>query len=396
MAYYTHYDHPICTYDPTQMGGSPEWHNWFGANSVDIIGRFTKGNQDYKNRKDEKIFTHVPDDKLKTNRPGYWIGIQDNNHADKDIYYVSAADCGSNVRKMVKRTSVGDKNHIEKLFQEGGNHTIGFCSDFYGHYSSDNWSQANGFCVYNNFASNRMYPFATKGIAFTFRCAGEDEGLDVWGNSKNFGNRSQIVAMHGLWMDIDENYYIYEMLPNGDNHGKAKVSKLRVPYYNGDPSTTNYYFLRDHCAGNSDYARRDFPGEKEAVKMRVFYNGPEVEDKFFMGFSMCIKIDGGSGGSKHAHTHQISNVMPIPFYSPRPPMKTRHEAVMGGRTEIDELRNNGGANILKWAFRQTSDKFTYDGTTYIPNGKVPGYDAEGDQWDEPVNENPNDTIEAPG
>ena len=400
-------DKQLGLYSDVSMGGEPLHYNWFGLNTVSVIGRFTKGNNDYNNRK-FGIFGNIPNEKLKTSRPEYGIGIQDNEHGKKnDLWYVAASPCGYTVRDQRggnkdptgRYTQYNNPDDINYLFKEGGNYTRGFIVDFKGHYANTgNWYQSNGFEAYHDFSKDKkVYPFSTKGIAFTMRVP-KSENLDYWSQKNNYGDHLQINYMHGLWMDQDENYYIYELKCNGDNHGKAKVSKLRTPYWNNDPSTTNYYFLRENKKGKSAYHRDNYPDTDEAIKIRAFYNGPEIEHLYFMGFSILIKNDGkapSGGANDYSHTLQFSNVAPIPFYSPRPPLPVRHMAVLGDMTPLETLKKEGAAKIKYWEGRKTHSKYTPSGTVYNPNGMVPGYDdVMGDVWEEPPFEiDPDDSAE---
>ena len=369
---------------PEANGGWPGNYNWFGANEVKVIGRYTKGNKDTGNLNNQKVFAHISDSDWMTPIPKYNIGQQDNDHAKKDIYYVSACNCGSYVRDNIsdytknksKKTVHGkpkfnDKNDLAWLFREGGWHQRGFISDWNGHYgtSSSNWYQTNGFSVYNS-DKNTVYPFAVKGIAFTIRVPVGSSGLDAWGFVAQHGKYCQINYMHGLWMDENKKFYSYEMMPNGDNVGKAKVSKLREPYWNGDPATTHYYFLRDAGKGKSSFTRKYFPDEDMAIKIRAIATAPEIEDLYFVGFSCLIKTF-NDGTENRSHTIQFSNVAPIPFFSPRPPLEFNHRVVMGEPTPLDSVK----AGYAKIHYDNGRDPYGFqtNGTDWVPDGEAPGY-----------------------
>ena len=69
----------ILTIPPDTNGGWPGNYNWFGANKVEIIGRYTSGNKDTSNLENQKVFKHISDSDWMTDIPKYNIGQQDNN-----------------------------------------------------------------------------------------------------------------------------------------------------------------------------------------------------------------------------------------------------------------------------------------------------------------------------
>ena len=375
----------ILTIPPDTNGGWPGNYNWFGANKVEIIGRYTSGNKDTNNLSNQKVFKHISDSDWMTDIPKYNIGQQDNNHAKKDIYYVSACDCGSYVRDNVgdytkgkaKSTPHGKPRHnniddLKWIFREGGAHQRGFISDWNGHYGAESskWYQTNGFSIYNK-DKTEVYPFAVKGVSFTIRVPNGKDGLDAWGFVDQHGKFCTINYMHGLWMDENKKFYSYELMPNGDNWGKAKVSDLREPYWTGDPAFTNYYFLRDSGKGKSKFRRKYFPDNNQAVKIRAFTTAAEVEHLYFVGFSCLIKTH-NDGTENKAHTIQFSNLAPIPFFSPRPPTPFKGQFVMGAPTPLDKIKE-GSAKIHYDGGRATGTGFTTSGTDYHPQNFAPGY-----------------------
>jgi len=374
---------------PDALGGWPMHYNWFGGNECQMVGRGTKGNSDY-NLTNQKVFKDIPDDKWETARPLYNIGIQDNDHGKgTDMYYVTAADVGGTVKThkggisdyskngtVHGKPKYNDKSEIRYLFEEGGMHTRGFIHDFKGYYNTNDWYQNNAFIVYNT-DENKVYPFPVKGIAFTIRIPQGKQGLDAWGQDNNFGDHLQINQMHGLWMDKNKKYYSYELMPNGDNKGKARVSKLREPYHNGDYCDSDYYFLQDpNKRGSSFWTRDNKPDLDQAYKIRAFTTEPMVEDLFFMGFAALVRTD-KQGGSQYSHTMQWSNVAPIPFFSPRKPHPFAHRVVIGEPTPLSEIKK-GGAKIHYDAGRNTSGSFRPSDTTYRPTNTAPGYGGDED------------------
>ena len=374
---------------PDTNGGWPLNYNWFGAKKVSIIGRYTSGNKDTSNLSNQRVFNHIDDKDFMTPVPKYNIGQQDNNHASKDIYFVSACDCGTKVRDNVKDYTKGKAKKtphgavsynkvkdLDHLFTEGGWHKRGFISDWNGHYGAESskWYQTNGFSVYNT-DYNKVYPFAVKGVSFTIRVPNGKDGLDAWGFVDQHGKFCTINYMHGLWMDENKKFYSYELMPNGDNWGKAKVSDLREPYWNGDPAVTNYYFLRDSGKGKSKFRRKYFPDNDQAVKIRAFTTAVEVEDLYFIGFSCLIKTH-NDGTENKAHTLQFSNVAPIPFFCPRPPMPFDHRMVLGELTDLTDIKN--GLAQVRYDQGRANDGFSSSGTEWRPDDFAPGYGSGDD------------------
>ena len=380
---------------PDTNGGWPTHFNWFGANECQMVGRGTKGNSDY-NLKNQPCFKDIPDEKWKTARPTYNIGIQDNDHGKgSDMYYVTAAAVGETVRTHKSgikdysksgtvhgKPKYNDKSEIQYLFEEGGMHSRGFIHDFKGYYNTNDWYQNNAFVVYNT-NENKIYPFPVKGIAFTIRIPKGKQGLDAWGQDGNFGDHLQINQMHGLWMDKNKKYYSYELLPQGDNKGKARVSKLRQPWWNDDPSDSDYYFLRTPDErGTNFWIRDNHPDLDEAMKIRAFTLEPKVEDLYFMGFACCVRCD-KQGAAQNSHTMQFSNVAPIPYFSPRPPHPFAHRVIVGAPTELSEIKK-GGAKIHYDGGRNTKPGFTGSkDTKYRPDDICPGYGENEDFGDVP-------------
>jgi len=376
-------------------GGWPMHYNWFGANECLMIGSSTKGNSDYNSQQNQKVWYKIEDSKWKNERPRYNLGIQDNEHnKNSDMYYVSAAWCGSTVANNLSDygkdgTSHGKPKHdnkddIKYLFEEGGMHVRGFISDFQGYYNTNDWYQNNAFCVYNT-DENNVYPFPVKGISFTIRVPEGKQGLDAWGNKEQYGDHVQINQMHGLWMDKDKKYYAFELMPQGDNKGRARVSKLREPWHNGDPAESDYYFLQDpNKRGSSFWTRDNKPDLNQAYKLRAFTVDPMVEDLFFMGFSCLIRTD-KEGAAQHSHTLQFSNVAPIPFFAPRRPHPFAHRVIIGEPTALSDIKK-GAAKIHYDKGRKTRGGFSgTNDTWYRPDGICPGYGEDQTFGDIPPN-----------
>lgn len=372
----------LCLYDPVACGGHALHFNWFGADHVRQLGYNTNGNNDTNRNKDVAAFAHISDDDWHPNntRPRYFLGQQDNNHASKDIWYVSAAPNGSKVQSNCK-APYNRQSDINYLFQEGGQDRRGFISDWNGHFSSGKkWYQSNGFAVCNN--SDTAYPFAVKGLAFTIAVPDEENSgqKDAWGYKTQYGQHCQINFMHGLWIDKDGKYHSYELLPNGDNHGKAKVSDLRDPYWNTDPDTTNYYFLRDNNRGTSAFLKDYYPKQGQAAMIRVMTTDRAVEHMWFKGFCVSIGVD-KSGTENKAHTIQWSNLAPIPYHSPRGPAEFFHKAVLGAPTSLSNLKK-GRYQVKKWGGMKTRDNYDYSDLDYFPGfmgdrGEPPQFKEDG-------------------
>ena len=102
----------------------------------------------------------------------------------------------------------------------------------------------------------------------------------------------------------------------------------------------------------------------------MFSNEKNIENLFFVGFSIDIHHD-RSAGSKRNHSYLISRVTPIPFYCPRHDPKVK--AVLGEPTELEELKL-GHKKLHFWdpgeEFYEWSDDIDYDDskTDTVPEG----------------------------
>jgi len=397
-------DYRVELYSPVENGGQPLHYNWFGADRVDLIGKHTKGNTgsghlSYPGQSNQSVFSYVGNNSWASghSRPTYNIGLLNNtNNHNSDYFYVTACPCGANVQKNLKGYNKGvpgpnynDKGELKYLFEEGGAHHRGFITDFYGNYNNTEkkkYYQNFAFEVLNTSAGGETmggsyYPFAVKGIAFTIRVPAGSDNLDAYGRKNQYGDHLQINYMHGLWVDRDGKFHQHELLPNGDNAGKAKVTALRTPNWSTDPAHTPYFFLRSgSTTGTYEFLRDNFPDTNEAMKIRAFTTNPEVEHLWFVGFSCSISTD-KAGGEAFSHTLQWSNLAPIPFFSPRPPMSFKHTAVLGELTPLRELRE-GQHKIKNYEGRKTRGSFKSSDTTYLPDNVVPGY-GENDDFDPP-------------
>ena len=172
--------------------------------------------------------------------------------------------------------------------------------------------------------------------------------------------------MHGLWVDKHGKHHAFELLPNGDNHGRARVSDRRDPHWSGDPDTVNYYFTRQVGTGTSKYKKDYHPDLNELVKIRAFTTRPEVEHMWFRGFSISVHVD-TTGGASHSHTYQYSNVSPIPFYTPRKPLDLKYLAVLGDHQSLDDLKK-GERKIFDQKGWDFPDNFDTSDTNYHFSG----------------------------
>jgi len=168
--------------------------------------------------------------------------------------------------------------------------------------------------------------------------------------------------MHGLWTDVDGNYYAYNMYPFGDNRGlgKFKGTGKHKGILGGSNMEGNdghwqkgITFLdhSDNLKGTHDWMTKDNPDEGESTGLYVTTR-EDVTDLFFCGFSMQVHHN-HKAGSKRCHTLQISQVTPIPANYNR---YTEDMVVLGTPCEITRDSDGSYGRAILFDTNQNIDE----------------------------------------
>ena len=414
----------IFLYNPYNRNGDVIFYNWIGVNKSGFEGKLnTKkgsglgGPPGYKGR----IFQEIPTSKFKTPIPNTYHGWHEKrsggNVDPPHWVHVSGMD---KVHFLFEHRYDGtygndggsvDKSKLQRWEMTwSGKYTKG---------SGGKWYQFFNAHFYNT--STTVYPFATKGISFSIRVPitpssqGENECSidDFGGNSKkNYGNHMQINKAYGLWVDIDGNYYVYELHCHGDNRflAAAKSDKDEEGEEKGDDDSENASKPRPK-EGTAARAKKKYPGRvndqvrewwgeryffldinseprpiettssmlqdnvikrDQAIGVTMFSNEPIIEKLFFCGVSLEVHHD-RSAGERRNHTYLISRVTPIPFYSPRHDRQIK--AVLGEPTPLSDIKN-GKRKIHFWdppkEYYKWQDDLTFNDLEPEEDDSVPG------------------------
>ena len=350
----------LYTFDPYTRTGVPIFSNWLNADRCGWDGQYvTKKMGPGTPGVTTGVFTEIPDEDLMTERPLIRHGKNDTDSPDK--------------------MHVSGTSDIHYLFEHTYEDRKRFEVNWHGYYSNKNWYQYFNCYVLNS--TTKVYPFATKGISLRLRVPSGDN--ETWnsgskGSGKNYGNHIQINQAFGLWVDLNGKYYIYKLECYGDNRyyaiygGKPRPKDGVIYSEGGEWMGDRYYFLESEAdRGVTNSHMYESIIKRSGNKgITMFSNERNIENLFFVGFSIDIHHD-RSAGSKRNHSYLISRVTPIPFYCPRHDPKVK--AVLGEPTELEELKL-GHKKLHFWdpgeEFYEWSDGIDYDDdkTDTVPEG----------------------------
>ena len=366
-------DHELYRFNPWNPTGVPIWYNWMGANECMFDGLHNKKSSPSVT---SQLFHKIPDEKFKTPRPDVfngknegpdygWMSVKDGQ--DKTQGSWKNHDGTQSTDRTKGDLAMSGAWSLDNLFNNmadasGSPKSWGFC--WHGYYSSYKWHQ-----YYNAYFMNTtqtVYPFATKGIScrikvpeggkkkteYTYIRSTDDGGED-------YGDHQMIDTVWGLWMDLEGFYYIYELLPYGDNALKNWSSKgtsgrnyRNVWTSEGDPAHEIYpdgnIFNRQDgpFIGTSPWLQEIRPVLKNGQEkgLMMWSNEPNIENLFLVGINIRVHHDKKAGGAK-PHTLMMSRVTPIPFHAPR--HEPRTSVILGEPTPLEMLKK-GYRKIHFW------------------------------------------------
>ena len=343
----------IFRYNPYSYTGVPTWFDWIGITDfgTDAIKNTSAPGKTYP------IFRKIPDDKLKTERPYYSVGNNEIEYGGGKSDKKCITYAGQNyVKNMFDNTQPNDSDYPKNW---------GWSWNDY--YSSPNkWWQF--YSAYFANYSDELYPFAVKGISCRLKTP-QDKPISRFAHiapshgpiDQNWGDHTIINQAHGLWRDLEGYYYIFELLPYGDNSlamysdkGTAGRNFRNVWTHEGKPAAelygpdASYIFPRKNNQTKKNAPLLEEvrpyikPGAQKALAMWTM--NPAVENLFFCGVNIEMHHD-KKAGKWRPHTTMISRVTPVPFHMPRHDKRTT--VVLGEPTHMDDLKK-GFRKIHFW------------------------------------------------
>ena len=343
-------------FNPYNQTGVPTWYNWLGVNKVGSDAHQATSSPG----KITDLFHVIPDELLKTPRPQVSNGMtKSSNGVQKcpnDGYHRKEAG-GITVDPTKLYCSGEYPSAINGLFTNTSVNNVpqNWGIAWNGYYSSFKWYQYYNCYLVND--TDEVYPFATKGVSLRLKVpeSGKDSAklytnIRPHSGGEDWGDHQMINNAWGLWRDIDGFYYIFEMLPYGDNavkqwsdQGTAGRNDRNMYTHEGAPGHELYH---DHNIfpkwdqtkiETNQWLQELRPvlacGEEKGLMM--FSNEAIIEDLFFVGFSIQLHHDKKAGASK-SHTIMFSRVTPVPFHAPRDEPKT--SCVLGEPTSLEDLK----------------------------------------------------------
>ena len=341
-------------FNPYNQTGVPTWYNWLGVNKVGSDNEYSESSPG----RVVPLFHRIPDELLKTPRPQIAGGMNKATYAQKcpsQGYHPSEQSIKVDPTKLY--CSGQYSAAINGLF---GNTSVNNVPQNWGiawngYYSSFKWYQMYNCYLIND--TDEVYPFATKGVSLRMKVpeAGKSSAklytnIRPYTGGEDWGDHQMINNGWGLWRDLDGFYYIFEMLPYGDNAVKQWSTKgtsgrnHRNMYT--DEGSPGHDLYPDHnifpqwddtYIGTSDWLQELRPvlGCGEERGLQLYSTESIIEDLFFVGFSLQLHHDKKAGAAK-SHTIMFSRVTPIPFHAPRDEKKTT--CVLGEPTSLEDLK----------------------------------------------------------